>query len=356
MLLVLMAKKGTRRDANMDLMRITAMFLVMVYHVNYWGIAQKYAPIETYSGIQIFGYTLMKCMSMICVNMFILISGWYGIKPNIKKLLGLFFQIWFFSLSLYLLFVYIYDDINFSILKFIHYIFFSDYWFVPAYLMLYLMSPILNAYVDSANKRQLLFTIVFFYLFQFWYGWFDRSPYFDHGCSPFVFMGLYLVARYIRINKEWYDTITIKQTINSYLSILIITCLLCTILGIKGNRYWIEMLMQNSSPFTVCLSVLLLLFFSKLNLNSNKIITLVSTSCFAVYLFHDATFFYEKVFYPIGCHIYSNYPIYLSLVLLVVFLSVIYTISILLDMLRIAIWEKLVIISSSIFRKLKKTC
>ena len=56
----MIAKKRTKRDANMDLMRITAMFLVMVYHVNYWGIAPKYAPIESYSGIQIFGFTLMK--------------------------------------------------------------------------------------------------------------------------------------------------------------------------------------------------------------------------------------------------------------------------------------------------------
>lgn len=336
------AKKEIKRDANMDLMRITAMFLVMVYHVNYWGMAQKFAPLESYSELQVFGYTLMKCVSMVCVNLFVLISGWYGIKPNIKKLLGLFFQIWFFSIPLYLAFVYFYDDIHFSLAKFVHYLFFSDYWFVIAYLMLYLMSPILNAFVESANKRQLQITILSYYIFQFVYGWFDRSPYFDHGCSPLVFIGLYLVARYIRVYKDWFDIITIKQVIVSYTSVLFITVLICTILGIKGECSWVSMLMQYSSPLTVCLSIILLLFFSKLKLNNNKYITLLGTSSFAVYLFHDATYFYEKLFYPAGCWIYCNFSIIISLALLLIFLSTIYMISIILDFLRIKLWTKVV--------------
>ncbi|MBO4463409.1 MAG: acyltransferase [Prevotella sp.] len=332
---------GGRRDANMDLMRITAMCLVMVYHVNYWGIAQKYAPITTYNELQIFGYTLMKCVAMVCVNMFVLISGWYGIRPNIKKLLSLFFQVWFFSILGYLVFVFSYEDIHFSIAKFVHYIFFSDYWFVPAYLLLYILSPILNSFVENSTKRNLMVVIICFYLFQFVYGWFDRSPYFDHGCSPLVFLGLYLIARFLRIHNELYDKISISKVAVGYLLVLFITVLLCTLMAIKGNVKWAELLMQYSSPFTVCLSVLLLIFFSKLKLNSYKTIALLGTSSFAVYLFHDSTYFYEKIFYPIGCWIYVNNSTICSLLLLFLFLSVIYLISFLLDLMRIVLWEKI---------------
>ena len=73
------------RDANMDLMRITAMLLVMFFHDNFYSIAVEEGSITGFPSSHIFGFALMKCISMVCVNMFILISGWYGIRPTLKK-------------------------------------------------------------------------------------------------------------------------------------------------------------------------------------------------------------------------------------------------------------------------------
>ena len=124
----------------MDMMRITAMIFVMVFHINYYSIGLEEGTAADYSTYQLLGFSLMKCVSMVCVNMFILISGWYSIKPTVRGLIKLTFQIWFFSIPTYLCIVCLYDDTVFSLNILLHLLIFGGYWFIPAYLLLYISS------------------------------------------------------------------------------------------------------------------------------------------------------------------------------------------------------------------------
>ena len=324
----------------MDLMRITAMFLVMLFHVNYYNIALEEGSVSDYTGLQIWGYSFMKCISMVCVNMFILISGWYGIRPSVKKLSGLFFQIWFFSIITYLILTFIYVDLTFSFRILFHLLFFGGYWFIPAYLLLYICSPVLNSFIEHTPPLKILYVLVAYYAFQFFYGWLEREAYFDHGCSPLVFFGLYVMARYIRLHSTLFANIKIKKLVAYYGSLLLITSLLCAFLTIHYHQEYAEMLMQYSSPFNIVLSVLLLLIFSKIRVHSH-LINKIGTSCFSAYLLHGSPFFYEKIYYPFGCYFFYVKPIWFSLLLILFFIIVIFVSSILIDLIRIAIWRTL---------------
>lgn len=327
------------RDANMDLMRITAMLLVMFYHLNYYNIAFEDAAVSSYSQVQIFGYSLMKCISMVCVNMFILISGWYGINANIKGFLKLTFQIWFFSIPIYLLSCLVYDDIEFSFKLLCHLLLFGGYWFLPAYLFLYICSPVLNAFVQKAPQKTFLIFLVVYFSFLLLYGWLEREPYFDKGCSPLVFFGLYMMARYIRLYMPKLAQVKISVLVACFLSMLILTTTLCFLVTIRFGQERAEMLMENSSPFNMVLSVLTLVLFSRINIHS-RIINKIGISCLAVYLLHASPFFYEKIYYPLGCRVYHVEPALLSVMLLTVMIAIIFIASILIDFVRIAVWNK----------------
>ena len=42
-------------------------------------------------------------LCIICVNVFVLISGWFGIRPCVKGVLSLLFQVYFFPINNFIL-------------------------------------------------------------------------------------------------------------------------------------------------------------------------------------------------------------------------------------------------------------
>lgn len=323
----------------MDMMRITAMIFVMVFHINYYSIGLEEGTAADYSTYQLLGFSLMKCVSMVCVNMFILISGWYSIKPTVRGLIKLTFQIWFFSIPTYLCIVFLYDDTVFSLNILLHLLIFGGYWFIPAYLLLYICSPILNSFVRHASQRTYLFVLLMYWLFMFLYGWIGRETYFDHGCSPLVFFALYLTARYLKLYPNWLSGIGTKRLVSFYICILLTSSLLCTFITINYGSELAEMLMQYISPFNVGLSILLLLLFSKIKMQ-NSLINKIGISCFSAYLLHASPFFYEKIYYPLGCYSFHLDSFWKQFLFVVGLITALFSVSVLLDQIRIVLWRR----------------
>lgn len=87
----------------------------------------------------------------------------------------------------------------------------NNVWFVKCYLGMFIMAPILNAFVEKLTKEHLVQCCSLF-IFQTIYGWFSNgAPYFEKGYSAFSFMGLYLLARYVRIYQPFLYTVVKKQ-------------------------------------------------------------------------------------------------------------------------------------------------
>ena len=87
---------GKVRQSNIELLRIIAMFLVLIVHADFTSIGcPNIEDIET-SPISSFFRILTQSLSLICVNLFVLISGYFGINPKSKSILSLIFQVFFF--------------------------------------------------------------------------------------------------------------------------------------------------------------------------------------------------------------------------------------------------------------------
>lgn len=89
------------RESNFELLRIVAMFLVLMLHANFISIGSPTisdcheAPFNS-----ILRY-FFQSLSIGCVDIFVLISGWFGIRPSIKSFTSFIFQCFFFLFGVY---------------------------------------------------------------------------------------------------------------------------------------------------------------------------------------------------------------------------------------------------------------
>ncbi len=334
------SKQTSFRDSNMELLRIVCMLLVILCHANYMSLGSpSQSDTIIHSGSSFFRMYLFA-VSAICVNCFILISGWYGIRPKLKRFISLMFQVLFVcSVSLLLYSIHSnhpLDQRDFKSLLLLT----DDLWFVKTYIILYLLSPALNSFGQHVTHRQYLLILAGLFLFQTIYGWMSSGAnWIDGGYSPFSFIFLYLVAQYIRL----YPNRLTNQCAIHYISAFLILTFATTSVnylsircGIGEGTAWFSYI----SPFILLESILFFLFFTKLSFKS-RVVNWISSSCFAVYLFHCTPItldgFCEQI------RKYDGVGDYLSIVVMII---VIFTVSIMVDKVRMLLW--------SLFLKVKK--
>lgn len=185
------------RKSNFELLRLVTMLLIVLLHVNYYslGVIDETSFI---TGLPTYTRLFFELFCIIGVNVFVLISGWFSIKPSFAKLASLLFQVTFYSVSITLIFNlmgwapfdkgYLFQSVYLGAL----------YWFVVSYIILYALSPILNAFAENTDRITFRNFLIYFFLVEFVYGWLFEFEHFDKGYSALSFIGLYLLARYLR--------------------------------------------------------------------------------------------------------------------------------------------------------------
>ena len=84
------------RQTNIELLRILAMFMVLVVHADFVALGEPSWTSIVGNPVVEGGRSLIEIAAKVCVNVFILISGWFGIKPSIRGFLGFTFQCLYF--------------------------------------------------------------------------------------------------------------------------------------------------------------------------------------------------------------------------------------------------------------------
>lgn len=321
----------------MELLRILAMFLVLVVHADFYSLGTPSAADFSSSPIPSTVRVIIECVSVIAVNVFVLISGWFGIKPSIRSLGNFIFQCLFFSFGIYIVLL-LAGLTTFSPhgLTTCLYLTKEMGWFVKAYLGLYILSPVLNAFVEKAARRQLEFFLVAFYTFQTVFSFRNAAEFIMQGYSTFSFIGLYCLSRYFAIYKKvergilWLLYIFVGfVTLNSLLYIAGVLS------GIHLYDSWVT---NYANPLVVGAALSLVILFSKIKMPVVSFINFVGTSTFAVFLLHahpDLEAYYREAVN----YIYNSYSGMLCLLVLCVFLVLVFAISVLLDLPRKWFWN-----------------
>ena len=217
-----------------------------------------------------------------------MISGWFGIRPSLKSFCNLIFQVVFYLILLYIL-AHATGHASVSITDIKHLLLASpSNWFIKSYFCLYIFASALNFLVEHASRKQFRNILVAFYTFQILFGWLfpTATNYIQGGYSPISFMGLYLLAQYVRRYQPTWSQWRIRYDMLCYITLAIVVTLICFVpsyIGIMPNAVYGYNLLTYISPSTIATSLLMMIMISKLHFASN-VVNRLAQSCFAVYL------------------------------------------------------------------------
>lgn len=330
--------KKKMRDSNIELLRMLAMFLVLLVHADFFSIGRP-SVIDIQTNLMDSTFRIFfEALSIVCVNVFVLISGWFGIRPSLKGISNFIFQCLFFLMGLYVVTLLI--GISTLSLKGIAGCFAATQlnWFIKAYLLLYILSPVLNAFVESADRKVFRNVLIAYFAFVCTYGWIGAAIFMMSGCTTLFFIGLYLLARYMRIYQPNFTRFKYTEDIAVYFFVSVFVTAACItpplLIKLNFQPWW-----GYIAPTTIIGAVFLLLAFTKIKFQS-RFVNWCGASCFAVFLLHTNPNIVGH-FKDLFIYLHTNFSTLEFWGLTFVILIVIFFIAIIIDQLRIILWNKL---------------
>lgn len=326
------------RQTNIELLRIFSMLMVLVIHYNVGTNGQTTHEMVMSEPLKFVGIASLKSLSFICVNCFIIISGYFGIRWKRKSLCNYLFQIAFWGGMIHIIAVGL-GMANFSIkhladnmLLFLVY----GNWFFVSYLALYMLAPIMNAYIEKVETRQLGWMVLAFYSFQTLFGWiFKNCIEFSQGLTFVSFMGLYLLGAYLKRSDLKCFGWKSSRDLAMYAGVGAI----CVIISMISNYIGFEKdIYSYISPLQILQTIYLFLFFKKIHVRSkyDKSILFFSTSAFAALLMHswDGVQVYRFGLLWIDNNL--SFPFVFTMLYIVIF----FVVACCLDKIRILVWNR----------------
>ena len=313
----------SQRNSSIELYRIIATFAVLIVHFNGWFLGDWPLPEYDISNPTLFrtGQMVIEALSIICVNMFVVISGYFGIKLKLSSIVKLYVYLALIYIPLYLLrFVSTHE---FIIADFIEKCFVISYagYFIQCYFMLMILSPVLNAFIEKYGRDSLKWVLLFWGM-EFWFGCIMNVEElgYNQGYSVIHFVLMYMIARCIKLYEDDIKKMSQWVWILGYL-LSTFAIIMCHVMGIKWS--W-----DYSNPIVVISAVCSFIPFLYKTFH-NKVINWIASGTLAVYIIH-VTYYFRSSLQRVDCCLLemNSYPIYLikiSGVILIVFIvSVLY--------------------------------
>lgn len=321
-----------QRLSSIELLRIIAILGVLVDHV---GMVAGLLPTADDMGakpLASIANIFFLSLAIGSVDIFVLISGWFGIKTSKRGLAKFLYQV-FFLLWIILLFFAIYSPqtVNSSTLKG-SFCIYDGYWFIVAYLGLYLLSPILNAFCERATKAQFRFLLIALYAFQCYFTWLTGYIDYYKGYGITFFCILYLTVRYIRL----YNMNFLQNHGGAIFLAITITIIIITTVGLRYTGTALRML-RYDNPMVIISSLGVLVFFLKWQFKS-KMVNRLAMSVFAVYIIHFNPFVFP--YFKEGVlEIYNSTSGAFTTLFIFLYLCLVFLICFVIDQLRVISWK-----------------
>lgn len=280
------------RESNLEALRIVSMMMVVLVHIDgaSLGLPSIKGDLQALTSRDVWRL-VVESITIIGVNCFTLISGYFGIKLRLKGVLSFLFQCVFYSvliasLAPWLLGIeFSWKEWGESWLVLSH----TDLWYVPAYFCLMLLSPLLNAGVDKLSRREFAWILGIFLLFNIWSGWWWGGSFNPTGYTVMQLILMYLIGRFIRRNIEiGGKEITDGEDLRLKPQHSVVGYVAATGLIFMSSLYLepVKAFAYNS-PMVILASVSFFILFLSFRFHSWWV-NYIARSAFAVYLIHKA--------------------------------------------------------------------
>ena len=264
-----------QRNSSIELFRIIATFSVLIVHFNGWFVGGLPERLDFGTFNWRWGQFLIGGASCVCVNLFIIISGYFGLKFKISNFVRISLVLIGIYIPFYLLSAYLYGIFSFvSFLQRFLIVSRAGY-FVQCYLMLIFFSPVLNAFIDSKPRKDIFIWVMLFWLIEIWFGCImNVSDFgFNNGYSIIHFVLIYMLARVVFLYRKEIRKIRKSYWCCGYL--------LCTL--ILAAMYGVGIRWDYANPVNVISLFCFFIPFLYYNFQ-NKTINWIAKSTFAVYI------------------------------------------------------------------------
>ena len=284
------------RNSSVELLRIFGMLMIMSGHYVVHGGFPDFTY-DTLSGAKVFLQIMSMYGSMAC-SVYAMITGYYlidvreGGSGYYKRIIPLICEIYFYSISIYILMCIINAD-ALTIKDLIRALFPTIFgqWYVVYYLLLYLFIPYINMVLQALSKQEYFKLLIM--IFVIWsiiqtasnnalnFGQFD------------FFVFTYTIGGFIKLHlKPLKPSGRSKCFILSVLLLILISCSAiafdCVGMLTKKNIFVSHYAYFRNYNMVLALSAAIVLVILATNINfTNKYINLIASSLIGVYLIHD---------------------------------------------------------------------
>ena len=211
----------------------------------------------------------------------------------------------------------------------------NSYGFVTRYLILYLMAPILNSFVEKSNKYYLACFVFLFFIIE-GYAELTGCREFNLGYDVLHFCGLYLCGRLLNLCK-----IEIKNSFCKYILISVVISLIAISYKIIARKTGAAYRMIGGlydNPLVVLQSVFLFFTFKNAQIKS-CFINWVGSSVFSVFLLHMHPDI-KQYYYAFTDSLYEL-PFFQHLLELVTLFFIIFVVSTVIDKIRLVAFNQI---------------
>ena len=283
------------RKSNFELMRIFLMLMVVAGHLTI-----NSGKLGSLGTADYYVANICRSFCMFSVNAFVLLSGYFGVKLNVRKLIHLtlkvaFYTYFFFILSL-LLGIHQLDlmkDIQLLIP-----IITKKYWFITIYFVLCIFSPYLNRLLEMLSEKELkhlliLGFVVFYLIATFCFAINADQIATDAGYGFLNFIYLYCLGFYIRHyykdahSAHYYFVLYIACSVILFIANHFMT----SVLGFYFNSF-----ISYNTVFVLAGAVSLFMCFKNLNIKTNNFLNHCASRSFFVFIIHSAPYFAHYIF------------------------------------------------------------
>ena len=273
-----------KRHSGFETMRILSMVMIVLMHgIGHGGLGSA-AP----QGSAAFWiYWLLFILARVSTNCFVMLSGYYLSERKGAVRAGRLFrigaQVWFYSMLTFCVAVKAgaVPLSAISLLRALLPLTSNGYWFASAYFLMYLSVPVLNAVVQSLDRRQYKTLLLVALLLQSVWGtlfyWATDETFVNNGYSFIWFYTLYFMAAYFR---------KYRVTVPSGL------CLLRVENALHLNGF-VNTVNGYQALATLIASAAMFLLFQNIRIRSDywrRWVFRLAPLSFGVYLLHDSDF------------------------------------------------------------------
>lgn len=281
------------RQSNIELVRIVAMMMIVAVHYMQHGLSQ--------CGVQqdYLYYVVSKFVGsfgQVGVALFFLITGYFMVDCKIKliNIFRIVLNTVFYSWGILILclnFIPQYLPVKFHSFSFFEFVYESvlpvstgAYWFVTTYLVIYVLSPILNTIIKKLTKEQLKFYILLFGVLWVLIPTFTyKINYAGNITCNCIYV--YMIGAFIKCyNPKIFE---LPKTILIVVSVTLCSIFLwLSVLFLLGGATHVSFvpLPAHGSIFVIFPAICIFCLFKNLKIGYNKVINFFASSAFSVYL------------------------------------------------------------------------